>query len=195
MTEYRVVVVDGDISVFDVNGKAVDNETAIALAQMMKNRFERQACVYLLQDMESERPLYKIGMTSQSLSQRMSQIRYQHKGASLRLIHTIQCDTITQAFEVEQALHLRFGFWCVHGEWFYLDGEDVDEICQMTDCEDVLAFEQGLNRLARDFRDTYGKLIRADIRNDFSDITDADTEAALRVIAEIRSRLPDEISN
>ena len=118
----------------DEQGLPVSHDKAHELLEILMKSYPMPTPghVYFALQYEREQPIYKIGITGQSLLTRMQQIRSDENGADIILRHAIPCKTMDDARLLEKWLHTRFGFRRVRGEWFRLFSYDLEWICSLT---------------------------------------------------------------
>lgn len=90
--------------------------------------YMKRGFVYLISDVEKN--LYKIGVTTGSIENRMKKLQTGN-GTELLLVNYYECD---YPFKVEKMLHNHFSNRKVLSEWFDLTDEEALSFIQV--CED-----------------------------------------------------------
>jgi hypothetical protein len=124
MPEYKLIVNEDGAIILDQGAMAVDTETALSLLDLLHQRYERLACVYVVRNVAMG--AYKIGWTAQRIEARVSQIRYDvgdWQGVDIDV--TIPCPSTSEARQLEAELHTQFAGKRLYGEWFNLSVEDL----------------------------------------------------------------------
>jgi hypothetical protein len=125
MPEYKLVVNEDGAIILNQESEAVNSDTAFTLLDLLHERYERPACVYVVHNAAME--AYKIGWTAQKIESRVSQIRYDVGGwQGVELEFTLPCSSVSEARQLEVQLHTRFKDKHLYGEWFKLTDEDVN---------------------------------------------------------------------
>jgi hypothetical protein len=127
--KYTIELVDGKLTVLNAEGEGITGQQAQVLITNLMNAYPLSGKVYVALKYEEGQPIYKIGITGQELSARMSQIRFDESDPTIALIHVIQCETMRQARLLERWLHNHFKCENVRGEWFRLTTNQLNWLC------------------------------------------------------------------
>jgi hypothetical protein len=152
MPEYKLIVDESGAKILDQDAQVINLEAALPLVDALRGSYEPPAVVYFMHHQSSN--LYKIGMTTQSVSSRLSQIRYEEDARDIVVVHTIACDKASQASDLEFAFHSMHGRWRAYGEWFSMHQSDIEVI------KTLKTFIYAVNRVMRKWKPTlegYGR--------------------------------------
>jgi hypothetical protein len=133
--QFCIIIEDDQIKILDRAGQEVEPETAARITKSLLIRYGTDninpvpAVVYLL--FSPNMKLYKIGVTSQRIEERVSAISRDVGDTNLQIIQTIGCDSPSEAYQLEASLHDWFDDVRIEGEWFALDEIDIEAISQI----------------------------------------------------------------
>jgi hypothetical protein len=125
MPEYKLAVNGDKAIIVDENGQPISSRLGEPVMNALQKTYPRLAWVYILHC--ESRDIYKIGMTSQSINTRMSQVRYEDGLPDIKLIHAMECASVASAADLEFMLHSIFAEGRVTGEWFEIEAGDIVE--------------------------------------------------------------------
>jgi Meiotically Up-regulated Gene 113 (MUG113) protein len=126
---YMIDSRDGKLRIINLEGKEITKEMAQQLIKDLMNNYPSVGCVYIAVKIENDKAIFKIGMTGQELSARLSQIRFDEGDPMISILHVIRCVSMAEARDLEKELHSWFKHNHVRGEWFALTNEQLEWIC------------------------------------------------------------------
>lgn len=138
---YSIVFENGQPQIIDHRGCEVEQSTVVRIIKSLLSAYgtgeEKSvpAMVYLMESSilaGKEGHYCKIGMTSQAVEDRLAAIRYAERDYSIEVAHTIACESVADAYELETHLHQMYSDNRDRGEWFWLDSEEIGFIVENT---------------------------------------------------------------
>lgn len=145
---YRVHFAPSGATVCDEHGLICDENESRTVAIALAEAYAPGAYVYIGTKEETNEageipPCYKIGM-SYDLKRRQQEL-------GIKLIHTIPCANSRFARVAEGMLHYVFDFYCVGGEWFELDEDEISDLMGLKVYDDVIKYYWEQNPLSLEY--------------------------------------------
>ncbi len=145
---YQVRFTPSGTTVSNECGSICDEHESRIVAIALAEAFAPGAYVYIgmkdtLNEGDEEVKCYKIGM-SYDLKRRQQEL-------GIKLIHTIPFANSRYARVAEGMLHQVFDFYCVVGEWFDLDEDEVNELMDLKVYDDVVRYYWEQNPLSLEY--------------------------------------------
>jgi len=141
---YTIVFENGQLRIVDMRGCELDQSTTARIIKSLlatdgvAEERRTPACVYILEkQVDEDDSDYKIGMTGQPIDLRVAAIRRSENDPNIRLVHSIQCSNIEEAYELEQTLHNYFDDYLIYREWFVLDEQELNWLSQIRTPQDI----------------------------------------------------------
>lgn len=131
---------DKGFEIVDRAGQSVSFDEAHRVINSLLETYAFPAYVYIACKPTLPNMEYKIGYSAQNPEKRMSQLRYQEKDDRIFLLHTIACDSVSDAIRLETNLHGYFNRSHIRGEWFCLKRSDIQMLLE-SENEATLSFQ------------------------------------------------------